>query len=422
MKKYQTINVGSHSEDWYKFRTTGVDKEMSKRLGVPEFIGGTGASEIGIILGQTVYNPTTMQLFHYKVGTETPERFDSERMFHGRHGESNLGGYWQCWDGSELGYIDNYEKYYAEIQKLNLQDILMLNINDFNMAVSQLTKANDHVVRKALRHDGYIMNPDYPYLFTSLDFKSDKDGFPLIDINHKDFQASIGEVIGEFPVECKTIDKFAAAQFEYDFPPQYVSQLNIQMLLTDSYYGEIAVLVGGNHFFVRYYERSDYICKNILKMNNEFWEQRVLPARELFAKYKETGKEEYLGDIQALEPMPDHNPNYAAYLSNRHDSDVEKIDGKIGSEVYYMGIRALIYDGVKKRFDELSKEYKNNITYEFVKEKCDMMMYGEDGYMKYFKKEGGKNKELSLRGFKVKPKEEHIEELVKLIIKRVEEK
>ena len=60
MIRYIQHHVEPHSADWYKFRSVGLN----------DFVGGTGASEIGIILGQSHYNPTAMELFHHKVETK----------------------------------------------------------------------------------------------------------------------------------------------------------------------------------------------------------------------------------------------------------------------------------------------------------------------------------------------------------------
>jgi len=416
--KATTILIPPHTEDWYKFRSTGIDREMAKRLNIPQHHGGTGASEVGILLGQSPYKKTPMHMFNYKVGTMVEERFDSERMFHGRNQEAYIGRLWQCWDNMEANYINNYSKYMAEIEKLALQDVLIIGAEDFEFAINKYTKANDHIIRRAKRKDGYLVHPDYPYLFASLDFISDDNAFCLKDINHKDFQAAAGQIIGQFPVECKTIDKFAAKQFEHDIPAMYVSQLHVQMMLTDSYYGEIAILIGGNEFMVKKYERNDYICNQILRINTAFWEERILPARELFAKYKDTGVEEYLGDIMALEPEPDGNPHYGDLLSERHDSEFERVKGT--DKAYDHATKALIYDAIKKEIEDMSMTHKNNTKNEFVRSKCDIMEFGEDGYVKFYAKKGNAKKELYLGGFKVKPSGHYIDEVINKIKKEIE--
>lgn len=398
MKKYNTINIPSHTPEWYEFRTIG-NKQHS---------GGTGASEIGVILGQSHYNPNQAELFHYKVGSMVREKLDSERMFHGRNMEHYIGSLWQCYDGTEDGYISNYTNYINEVKKLNYEDVLLMDIKDFNIAINKLTKANDYVIRKSLRHEGYIVHPDYPYLFCSLDFKSDQNGFPLMDLTR--YNIGAGEIIGEFPIETKTIDKFAAKQFVYEVPDMYISQLQVQMLLTDSYYGELAVLIGGNHLKIEPIERNDYICNLILKKNTEFWEQRVLPARELWAKYQETKKEEYLGDLYSLEPEPDANPTYKEFLSDRHIEEIEKIKGDM--ETFYLTKNIIIYAEISKRIKLIDQELKNKLTKKFVDGKCGGIEFDGYGMIKYFLKAGNKNKELGLRGFKDKPSEEFIDGII----------
>lgn len=390
MDKIIKYNIEPHSDDWYKFRSVGND----------EFIGGTGASEIGIVLGQSHYRPTLMELYHYKVGTEVREMSDSERMFHGRNNEAYIGRLWQCWDGTETGYVDNYNSYMREVRKINAEDFLLDNITDISVMIETNTKASQFLIRRNERLPEYITHPDYPYLFASLDFISSKGCAAFT----KTRNIEAGEILPyQFPIECKTIDKDAARNLDFSFPDQYISQLNQQMLLTDSYYGEIAILSGGNKFSVFGYERNDTICDIIIKRNTDLWENRILPAREYFKQAKSDPKkfEYYMGLIQKLEPMPDANPAYRIALSEKHETIIEKMMGDDNMYNYIM--EYLKVDNNYKEIGEKKQLYRNNITKWFVDNKCDIIEFGKDGYIKYMLKSGSQNKELSFRSFKAKP-------------------
>lgn len=383
--------IESHTDDWYKFRSVGLG----------DFKGGTGASEVGIILGQSHYRPTLMELFHYKVGTEVRELSDSERMFHGRNQESYIGRLWQCWDGTPTGYVENYNNYMNEVKKVNGEDFLLDDVEDLKLIIESRTKANDFLVRKNERLPAYITHPKHPYLFASLDFISAPNQMAFT--SGKRFSA--GEVLPfQFPIECKTIDKDAARSLEFSFPDQYVSQLNLQMLLTDSYYGEIAVLSGGNKFEVFSYERNDYICEIIKKRNDDFWENRILPAREYLAQAIANPKKHdyYMGLIQRLEPLPDANPAYRIALSEKHEKELDKINGN--QDWYNYLVEYLKVDNDVKVATEKKQLYRNNITKWFVDNKCEVIDFGADGSIKYSLKNGATNKELSTRSFKVKLK------------------
>ncbi|MBN2776801.1 MAG: hypothetical protein JXR36_04120 [Bacteroidales bacterium] len=385
LKKMQ---VPSHSEEWYKFRTTGYG----------DFIGGTGASEIGIVLSLSHYRPTLMELFHYKVGTEIPVRTDSERMFHGRNNEAYIGKLWECYDGTTEGYVNNYNKYIEEVKKVNADDFLLYQSDDINDIINYRTDANRFLVRRNIRVPEYLYNTDYPYLFCSLDFQAIDKTPAITNIGN----ISAGDILPPFPIECKTIDKDAARNLDYAFPDMYIAQLNAQMLITESYYGEIAVLSGGNKFDVYGFERNDDICRYILKWNTDFWENRVLPARELLKLADENPKkkEYYIGQIQPLEPEPDDSPAYRIYLSEKHESIADKVDGD--DDMYNTMIKYNEVSKQKKEIEEKETGIKNTITNWFVKNKCDRINFGDSGYIKYFLKSGGKNKQLYLNSFKPK--------------------
>ena len=395
MKKTRTILIPQHTDLWHKFRTTGVFPTDSndKKL---HYQGGTGASEIGTLMLPVEYGMTLMELFHRKVGTEQAKPFINERMLHGSAQETYVGQCWMNWDGNKDTFHINFDKYLNTLEQtygVMFKDVF----NDNSIP--------DTVIRKAQRHAGYIVHQDYPYLFASLDFKAVNES-ALMDINHENFKAVKGEQIPVFPIECKTISTDASRNYVYKLPDQYLLQLQLQMLLTDSYYGEIAMLVGGNDFQVQCFERNDSICNSILNVNTKFWEERVIPAREKYRIFKETQSEKYLREAIAYEPLPDSSEPYKTYLSERHKVELTQM---LGNQTMLDYVRELVkVRGILKEVGKTETEMLNNLRYWFVKHECEQINFEGEGYIKYFIKEGGKNRELSLRGLKVRVDENEV--------------
>jgi predicted phage-related endonuclease len=189
------------------------------------------------------------------------------------------------------------------------------------------------------------------------------------------------------------------------------------MLLTDSYYGEIIALVGGNQIKVYPAERSDYICNKILKVNTDFWENRILPAREAYAKYLTTKKEEYLAEVYSYEPEPDANPAYSEYFSDRHL--VEDVDIKGTEEMKKLVCETIDMQEYEKKIKSSVTELKNKVTYLFVKEQVDKINFDELGSVRYFLARGTNNKQLSLKSIKYKPEIDKIDKNISEFINKI---
>jgi hypothetical protein len=112
--------------------------------------------------------------------------------------------------------------------------------------------------------------------------------------------------------------------------------------------------------------------------------------------------EYYMGLIQQLEPEPDSSPAYKTAQSERHESVVEKVKGNADQFNYL-----LEYAGIENEFklaESNKQEHRNRIVKWFIDNKCDIIDFGENGYIKYYLKSGSKNKELTTRSFKPKNK------------------
>lgn len=319
--KFIKIRLETHSKQWFDFRTVGTEVD-----GV--FIaGGIGASETGKITGKDKYEPVAQQLFYQKIGTETPKRFDNPAMFHGRHLENYIKEIWQCYDGTEEGYIEIFENW----------------------------KRSGHDPKELVRQAtdiGYILiNMDHPQLFASLDFGM--------------VPGSVNMITGESlemlcPLETKTIQYWASQSWEDGIPPTYLDQVEQQMMVTGAPYSEIAMLQDGREFKVFRVEENKENQETISELTRDFWFGRVLPGRKLFAEMKTARPEQqemYLEEISRLEPPPSHTPAYAAYISQKY---LKVKEFAFGSDKHFAHAHHLkVVTELKKEIDHVELLLKN---------------------------------------------------------------
>lgn len=335
--------IETHTQEWYNFRTVGIK----------EYAGGIGASEIGIILGINPYQPTLMELYHHKVGTEIPGRNLNEYMFHGLGLEDYVAQLWQYWDGSSDGYMSNY--------------------------INGVKKRTMH------RYNGYVVNDKYPWLFASLDRVMRSKQVKLIR----------GEITDrECPIECKNLSHYQSRLWIEGIPPYYIAQVNQQMLVTDTTYCEIAVLKDGRKFDVIPVERSAKICKQIIERSYEFW-QTILTARKAFkerrlaeraGKYDEARLQE--ATIQRLEPLPDDNEGYKEYFSEQFLKEVNSMEG---TEDDFLRIKSVLaINGIMKGLTKIKRLHANMITNTMVKSGVEKLTFGKSGFITFKKRAGAK--------------------------------
>lgn len=236
---------------------------------------GLGASEVGTILGLDDYM-SSLELFYYKIGEIA--RFDTETIysFMGRYHEDTIADLWQYWEGDEETMIANYKA--------------------------------GKIVRRCMRVNAFVRNPEYPWLYVSLDRKINKT-----------------ETRGEGSLELKTISGFEADKWESGLPPKYVVQLNTQTMVGEFEFGEMAILQDGRRFFVLPFENSKTIQETIVKKTFEFW-CKVLDARKLVnAKYIALQDFNYkradglTAAIDLLAPEPDGSQVYADFLKKKYN-------------------------------------------------------------------------------------------------------
>lgn len=348
--------IEPHTEEWFQFRKNGI-----------------GGSEVGTILGLNKYD-TVVRLFHEKIHTIEPRREDNERMFFGRLHEDNIANVWRYYDGTPDGYIKNFKE--------------------------------GKIVRECRNVNGYVVNPKYPWLFASLDrVMQIKGGFNLIT----------GEALEtEAVLECKTLSYFAANMWQDGIPIYYLCQVHQYMIILETDYAEIAVLKDGNQFYVEKIQRDPQLCEKIISITKQFWENRVLPAKEAKAKRDAADlagnmaeAEKWEGVIQHLEPEPDTEEAYKEFMEERFIKEREKVDGTM--ELYALAKRDEVLRGVNGRIDEERTGLKNVFLKYMLQSNADLIDFGKLGNITFSERKGSKNRTGPTVRIKEKPTENQIE-------------
>lgn len=248
--------TGMSRDEWIAYRHTGI-----------------GASEVGSILGLDDYT-SSLELYYYKIGEVA--KFDTESMasFMGREQEDLIARLWQYWENDEATMIRNFRE--------------------------------NKIVRKCQRVSSYVRNPDYPWLYVSLDRKINKH-----------------QGRDEGTLELKTISGFEADKWEAGLPPKYVTQVQTQMAVCEFLYGEMAILQDGRRLHVLPFDRSDNIVQHVITRTKDFWD-RVEKGRKLvnekyhaMTQFNQRRVEELNHEIDMLAPEPDGTLVYSDYLKER---------------------------------------------------------------------------------------------------------
>ena len=360
----EIIRIPQHTQEWYDFRRNGI-----------------GGSEIGTILGLNKYD-TVVRVFHEKVGTVEPRRDDNEYMFWGRELEDKIADIWRYYDGTSDGYIENSK--------------------------------NDKIVRECQRVNGYVRNPKYPWLFASLDrVMNIKGGINLITQQ---------PLTSEGVLECKGLSYWASQIWTDGVPIYYLAQIHQYMAILETDYAEIAILQDGNKFRVEKIQRDDALCDRIIEISRMFWENRVLPAKEAFAKRQMAEIDRNLGEmekydavIQRHEPEPDKSEAYKEFMEERFLKEREVVEGNI--DQYDLCKKDTFLRKIINRMEEERTGIKNLLLQVLGKAGAEVIDFGKLGNVTWSERKGAKNRTFTIR-IKEAPHEDLVErEFYKLDIK-----
>ena len=347
IKKEWVVEIKDRTPEWFDFRKNGL-----------------GASSAAIVCGISPYKPTPMQLYYEKVGTMESESFMSAPAFHGIHQEEYVANLWKYYDGTEEGYMEQFE--------------------------------SGNIIRNASELVGFVQNPKYPHLYCNLDRVIEKGSRKL----NEDGTLSDELTSKPCPLEIKTMNSFVYKKYD-GVPDMYILQVTQQMMIMECDYSEIAVLIDGRGFKVFPIERNEEIVEMITERTYEFW-KRVLQGRQAFIQAeqaKEDGDydkyDDWMGVIQHLEPEPNDNEHYSAFISETHEVEQEIMQG---DEDLLMQCKHLqTVKSMIKQLEKEKRELENRIKNEFRKESVEKIEFPANGYMRYYQRANNKTKMLDVR-------------------------
>lgn len=347
MKRDWITEIPDRTHEWYEYRKNGL-----------------GASSAAIVCGLSPYKPTPMQLFHEKVGTMEPDRTMSAPAFHGIYQEEYVANLWKYYDGTDEGYMEQFE-------------------------TGNIIRQADHLV-------GFVQNPKYPHLYCNLDRVIDVGSRKLND----DGTLSDEITTTPCPLEIKTMNSFVYKKYD-GVPDMYIIQVHQQMMIMECDYAEIAMLIDGRTFKVFPIRMNQQITDMIADRTYDFW-KRVLQGRQALiqAEIAEADGDydtyhHYMGVIQQLEPEPNDNEHYSEFISETHEVEQEIM---MGSEELLVQVKHL--QTVKEMIKQLEKEKReleNKIKNEFRKESVEKIEFPGNGYMRYYQRANNNTKMLDVR-------------------------
>lgn len=307
MKKHlQIYKIEQHTPEWYEFRKRGI-----------------GGSEIGTVLNINKYD-TAARLYHEKIGTIPPKTDDNAAMFWGRYMEEHIANIWRFYDGEGDNYIENFKA--------------------------------GKLVRDCRNVNGYVINPKYPWLFASIDrLINIKGGVNLIT----------GEALKtEAILEIKNMSFWISKVWEDGIPIQYLAQVHQYMIVMETDYCEIAMLVDGNRLVVEKIQRDEELVKRILSISQRWWNDRVIPAKEALKMRDEAEMAGNINEyekcdtiIQHLEPDPDRSEAYKDFMSESFVKERDVVDGTI--ELYDIAKTYEILNAIKNKINGEQNLIKN---------------------------------------------------------------
>ena len=347
--------IPEHSEEWYRFRKNGI-----------------GGSEVGNLLLPNPDYDSAIWIFHEKVGTIDTRKNDNESMFWGRELEDQIADKWRYWDGTQEGYIQNYK--------------------------------DKKIIRECRSVNGYVVNPKYPWLFASLD--------RVMNITGGRNLLTGDPLTTEAVLECKAMNQWVAQKWEDGMPIYYLMQIHQYMAIIESDYAEICILENGNRLRVEKIQRDDGLCEKIIEITKGFWYNRVLPAKEAFAKRQEAERAGNLSEvekqdaiIQKHEPDPDKTKSYQEFLNKRYLQERETIEGTM--EAYGLCKQDKMLLKVKNVIEEERTGIANTLIKQLTLSGAEAIDFGRLGSYSWSERKGSKNRVASNK-IKESPSEERV--------------
>jgi len=366
-KNLQLYRIPYGHDLWYKFRTVGLTEEEAKQFGQKAFAGGIGGSEAGVICGFDKQYDSPIWPYHLKIGDIDRKKEENVRMITGREIEDTVARFWSHWGGDEQSFIQN---------------------------MSTAT-----IIRKCRNLNAYVVNPKYPWLFASVDrLINAKGGINLIT----------GEMLKtEAILECKAMGHFRYTSLENGVSKAHLAQIHVYMLIMETDYAEIAMLVDSGKFIVEPIQRDETFMKEVIDTTKSFWYDKVLPGRKAYEmKQKCLLMGDYQGSeandaiIQQMEPEPDSSPAYREYLEERYQRNAETHEGSF--EAFDWAKEDRFYLSLKNKIDEKQSLLRNRLIKEMSVNAVKRIDFGSSGSVACDKK--------FTNGLKEKPDDKFIQQ------------
>lgn len=367
MKKNLIIHrVESRTPEWHEARKTH----------------GIGASEAAACLTPSLHEYTSgIRVFYEKIGMVPHQTTNNEFIHWGIADEEKIAEAWEFWDGKlDENKNPNY-------------------INNF---------AAGNRIRRCRRVNGIIQNPKFPWIYMSPDRLINK-GMPTLDDN---LELNGPPLEFEAPLEVKTISKFSSNKWKIKIPVYYLVQVTVQMIVMEVDYCEMAIREDGNKLRVERIPFMPELANQILEQTRDFWE-RVKMGKTLYAQMlmeSDRKKQELiLAEIHKLEPPNDGSEDFSQFMSDTFLQQVEQITGD--NSDLDNAFKSKLMNAVIKQAEKKKLYYDNNLRLKFNHETAGRIELGDAGYLKYFKKEGGKNFQI-YNGLKTEIDEELIDKII----------
>lgn len=235
------------SKSWEEMRREmeGIDADYTR----------TGASDISVITGSNKYK-CPQRLFYHQTGYYN-SFFITERTLAGHLAEPVVMRRWE-------GFIPEDEQQ------------------------SLLNSKNGVRLRKMKQANFFLINPEYPTLFASIDY------VPV----GKQYSPFTGELYHPLtPNEIKNTSYHYWKLWEDGITQQYLEQLNVQMMLGGTEVAVFHVYLDGVNYKVREVEREHELCQYLDHVSRE-WADKVNAGKECVRGMKEA---EALGETSMWE-------------------------------------------------------------------------------------------------------------------------
>lgn len=368
-EKWTQFKVPVHTDEWYQFRTTGTEY----------YEGGIGASEISKFIGRNFYSPVAPEVFYQKIGVSSPDRIYNDAIHWGIVMEPFIKEVWQYEDlRKDGGYSKNM---------LNFQ-----NTGDLSFKI-----------REQVDVPFYLINNKYPWLFASLD-GAIKPGQKMIDPNRPYFLKENDQYVltdRYCPLEVKNMAYYSLKQWEGEMDPGYIAQVHQQMIVSESYYGEIVVLVDGRRLKIFPIYLHSGLAEQILETSYNVWHHKVLPGRELVKEYKHLlmqGKREAANkvwaNIQSLEPEVRAGEAYTEWLKRSIKDTGERRFGSL--QHYAKAQRLKRLKAIKRLLEDEISEGENQLLDDMRKNNLAQIDLGKDKRITY----NSNTRRLTISGIK----------------------